>query len=100
MGALPYRSMHLQVAHDIILEIIPRLLSDNVVDFAKASTEFPLSCVADGFQLLEETLWFWAGAAAIQHPLVRIHSISRTQDETALLAAKETFPFLLIHGEE
>ena len=35
-----------------------------------------------------------------KHPLVRQHSLMRTQDETVLLAAKETFPFLVIHGEE
>lgn len=36
---------------------------------------------------------------ATMHPLVRIHSLTRTQDQTALLAARYTFPFLVIHGD-
>jgi pimeloyl-ACP methyl ester carboxylesterase len=35
-----------------------------------------------------------------QHPLARQHSLSRTQDETALLAVKDSLPFLVIYGEE
>ena len=31
---------------------------------------------------------------------MRFHSVSRTQDETALLAARKTLPILSIHGVE
>jgi len=35
-----------------------------------------------------------------KHPLVRQHSLLRTQEEATLLASKDTFPFLVIHGTE
>src|ERR1700709_2326231 len=99
LGGIPYRSMHPQVVHPVIMSIIPSLLSENVADFSKACQDFPISCVSDNFKIPEETRLFWVGALAIQHPNVRTYSLARTQDETALLAAKETFPFLVIHGE-
>jgi pimeloyl-ACP methyl ester carboxylesterase len=91
--------MHPQIVHPVVMGIIPNLLSNDVADFAKACQDFPVSCVAENFRIPEETRLFWAGAVAIQHPLVRSHSLARTQDESALLAAKETFPFLVIHGD-
>lgn len=92
--------MHSQVVHPVVLSIIPGLLSDNVVDFSKACQDFPISCVSDSFKIPNETRWFWTGAMAIQHPNVRVHSLSRTQDELKLLEAKDSFPFLVIHGED
>lgn len=99
LGGMPYRSMHTQIVHPVVLSIIPGLISESAADFSKACQEFPISCVADDFHIPEETRLFWTGALAIQHPLVRAHSLARTQDETALLSAKDTFPFLVIHGD-
>ena len=99
LGGMPYRSMHPQIVHPVVMSIMPSLLSENVADFSKACQDFPVSCVADNFQIPEETRLFWVGAIALQHPLVRVHSLTRTQDETALLAAKQPFPILVIHGE-
>lgn len=92
--------MHPIVAHPVVMSIIPNLLSSDVASFSKACHDFPISCVSDSFKIPDETRWFWAGALATQHPLVRQHSLARTQDESALLSGKETFPFLVIHGED
>lgn len=35
-----------------------------------------------------------------QHPLVRTYSLSRTQDERALMSVSESLPVLCIHGSE
>jgi len=82
------------------MELIPRLLSENLTEFAIAAQDFATSCVAENFEIPEEDRLLWIGGVALQNPLVRQHSLHRTQDEAALLAAKETFPFLVIQGTE
>ena len=44
------------------------------------------------------TKYTWMGAVAGQHPDIRIWSFPHTQDETALMAASKTFPYLVLHG--
>ena len=100
LGGMPYRSMHPQIVHPAVLALSPGLLGDSVSEFSKACKEFPATCVAETFVMPEEMRLLSAGAIAIQHPLVRVHSLARTQDETVLLEAKATFSFLAIHGEE
>jgi hypothetical protein len=65
-GAIPYRSMHPEVAHPIVVGLIPGLLSSDSSEFYKTASEFPLSCVADGFDLPAEDFFTWAGLVAIQ----------------------------------
>jgi hypothetical protein len=100
LGGMPYRSMHPEIAHPVVMSTIPNLISESVAGFSKACQDFPVPCVADDFQIPEETRLFWAGAIATQHPLVRVYSLTRIQDEAALLAAKDTFAFLVIQGGE
>jgi len=121
LGGMPYRSMHPHVAHPVIMSLIPGLLSENIAEFSVAVQGFAASCVSESFEIPEEDRLAWIGGVALQvshvftrtkwlrmeksadykkNPLVRQHSIARTQDEGALLAAKGTFPFLVIHGVE
>jgi pimeloyl-ACP methyl ester carboxylesterase len=99
LGGMPYRSMHPQIVHPVVMSLLPSLLSSDVADFSSAAQQFPASCVADDFVIPEKTRLFWAGAVAVQHPLVRAHSLNRTQDESKFLERKKTFPFLVIHGD-
>jgi hypothetical protein len=42
LGGMPYRSMHPQIVHPVVMSIMPSLLSENVADFSKACQDFPV----------------------------------------------------------
>jgi len=63
---MPYRSMHSQVVHPVVLSIIPGLLSDDVTEFATAANLFALSCVGEDYDMPEEDRLACVGAAAQQ----------------------------------
>jgi len=58
--------MHPQVAHPVIMSIIPGLLSDNTAEFAIAARDFILSCVTESFEIPEEERRAWIGGVALQ----------------------------------
>jgi len=99
MGSFPSRSMHLEVATQWILDFIPRLLDTNLTNFGPTAKEFAESCVAFGDELDQDTRYKWMGALAGQNPLVRTLSIPHEQNETALMAASGSIPYLVIHGD-
>ena len=99
-GSFPFRSMHGQVATEWIMSFIPRLLDTDLAKFGPTAKEFAESCVAFGNKLDQDTKYEWMGALANQNPLVRTLSIPHEQNETALKAASETIPYLVIHGDK
>ncbi|KAF9645207.1 alpha/beta-hydrolase [Thelephora ganbajun] len=98
MGSFPYRSMHPLVATPWILSFIPQLLNYSLPAFGPTAKTFAESCVAYGGQLDQGTKYTWMGALAGQHPDVRVWSIPHTQNESALMAANRTIPYLVLHG--
>ena len=98
MGSFPYRSMQPTVATQFILDFIPRLLDPSLADFGPTAKEFAESCVAYGDKLDQGIKYSWMGAVAGQYPDIRNWSIPHTQDESALMAANRTIPYLVLHG--
>lgn len=98
MGSFPYRSMQPQVATQWILNFIPALLDPSLAKFGPTAKTFAESCVAYGDKLDQLVKYSWMGAVTGQYPDIRTWSIPHTQDETALLKAKGTLPFLVLHG--
>ncbi|KAF9646280.1 alpha/beta-hydrolase [Thelephora ganbajun] len=99
LGSFPHRNMHSQVATQWILNFIPRLLDYSLAKFGPTAKEFAESCVAFGDQLDQTTKYSWMGAVAGQNPDVRLWSIPHTQNETALMNARLTLPYLVLHGK-
>lgn len=99
MGSFPYRNMQPQVATQFILDFIPRLLDPDLAKFGPTAKEFAESCVAFGDKLDQGTKYSWMGAVAGQNPDIRVWSIPHTQDETALMKASSTLPYLVLHGK-
>ena len=99
MGSFPHRNMQVEVATQWILDFIPRLLDPDLDKFGPTAKEFAESCVAFGDKLDQSTKYSWMGAVAGQHPDVRVWSIPHTQDETALMKASKTLPYLVLHGD-
>jgi hypothetical protein len=80
------------------LDFIPRLLDPDLAKFGPTAKEFAESCVAFGDKLDQGTKYSWMGAVAGQNPNIRVWSIPHTQDETALMKASRTIPYLVLHG--
>ena len=98
LGSFPHRNMFSEVATQWILDFIPRLLDPDLAKFGPTVKEFAESCVAFGDKLDQGTKYSWMGAVAGQNPNVRVWSIPHTQDETALMKARLTLPYLVLHG--
>ena len=90
--------MHGEVANPWIIEFIPRLLADDLSAWGETAKIFVESCVAYPDDMPQLTKYAWIGGASGQHPQVRLHALPRGQDESALLAVKDKFPFLVLHG--
>ena len=75
---------------------IPQLLSATLDNYGPIATEFVEACVAS--QLDQQTKYSWMGAIANQNPDVRLWSAPHVQNETALMNAARTFPFLVLQG--
>ena len=99
MGSFPHRNMHTEVATQWVLDFIPRLLDPDLAKFGPTAKEFAESCVAFGDKLDQGTKYSWMGAVAGQNPDVRVWSIPHTQNETALMKASKTLPYLVLHGK-
>ena len=98
-GSFPHRNMHSLVATKWVLDFIPRLLDKSLAAFGPTVKEFAESCVANGDQLDQGTKYKWMGAVAGQHPDIRVWSIPHTQNETALMQAAKSLPYLVVHGK-
>lgn len=118
-GGFPYRSMHPEIAHPTIMGIVPNLVSDDVAVFSKvrnstrnpgdgsltdktqACVEFVESCFAEPERDLPyDTRLAWIGGVTAMNPTVRRHLILRNQDESALLTARDTLPYLVLQGDK
>jgi len=98
LGSFPHRNMFLEVVTQWALDFIPRFLGVDLAEFGPTVKEFAESCVAFGDKLDQGTKYSWMGAVAGQNPDVRVWSIPHTQDETALMKARLTLPYLVLHG--
>ncbi|EIN12743.1 alpha/beta-hydrolase [Punctularia strigosozonata HHB-11173 SS5] len=101
-AGLPYISMHPEVVHPVIVNTVaPYILSEEVDSFSKGCVAFVESCFADPERDLPyDTKLAWMGAIAGMNPVARRYLITRTQDETALLAASDKLPYLVLHGDK
>jgi len=90
--------MHGEVAHPWIIEFIPRLLANDLDQWGETAKAFVESCVAYPDDMPQLTKYAWMGGVSGQHPQVRLLALPRGQDETGLLAVKDTLPFLVLHG--
>jgi len=99
MGSFPHRNMLTDVATPWILNFIPTLVGDDFNSFGPTAKTFAESCVAFGDQLDLATKYTWMGAVANQYPPIRNWSIGHDQDQTALMKASKTMPFLVLHGD-
>jgi len=90
--------MHGEVANPWIIEFIPRLLTNDLNPWGEIAKAFVESCVAYPDEMPQLTKYAWMGGVSGQHPQVRLLALPRGQDESALLAVKDTLPFLVLHG--
>ena len=90
--------MHGEVANPWIIEFIPRLLTNDLNPWGEVAKAFVESCVAYPDEMPQLTKYAWIGGVLGQQPQVRLLALPRGQDESALLAAKDTLPFLVLHG--
>lgn len=90
--------MHPEVAHPWIIEFIPRLLAKDLEAWGETVKDFVESCVAYPDDMPQLTKYAWIGGVSGQHPGVRLLALPRGQDESALLAVKDTLPFLVLQG--
>lgn len=51
LDAIPCRSMHLQIAHPVIMETLPGLVSLEQESFCETATSFIRSCVAENYDI-------------------------------------------------
>ena len=98
LGSFPHRNMLPLIGTPFLFDLMPRLLDTSLTTFGPTIKEFVESCVAYGDQMDLATKYSWIGAIASQHPDVRNWSLPHTQDETALMAASKTLPYLVLHG--
>ena len=98
LGSFPHHNMLPLVGTPFLSDLIPRFLGTSLAGFGSIIKEFVESCVAYGDQLDLGTKYTWMGAVAGQHPDIRIWSLPHPQDETALMAVRKTFPYLVLHG--
>ena len=66
IDAIPYRSMHPEVAHPVIMEMLPRILTNDAIEFAKGARDFVISCVAPGHPIPYADMCMWTGAILLQ----------------------------------
>lgn len=65
LGAMPYRSMHPEIAHPVVMSLVPGLLSESTAEFLAAATAFAASCVSEDYKVPEEDRLAWIGGVAI-----------------------------------
>ena len=66
LGAIPYRSMHPEVAHPVVMEILPRILTNDATELSRGVREFAISCVAPGRSIPYADMCLWTGGMILQ----------------------------------
>ena len=51
LDAIPYRSMHPEITHPVVMEILPGLVSLDRESFYETATGFVRSCVAESYEI-------------------------------------------------
>ena len=88
-----------EIAHPWVIEIIPRLLAADLSNWGETVKDFVEACVAHPDDMPQLTKYAWIGGASVQHPQVRLLTMPRDQDESALLAVKDKLAFLVLQGK-
>jgi hypothetical protein len=66
INAIPYRSMHPEVAHPVIMKILPSILTNDVIEFFKGVRDFVISCATPGRPIPYADMCMWTGAILLQ----------------------------------
>ncbi|KAK0203311.1 Alpha/Beta hydrolase protein [Desarmillaria ectypa] len=101
LNALPWISM----SRDITVKpyntaVISLIRSPHATEFQNGLKEFIGAFVAPGNSISYEDQCMWIGSAASMNTAARTFSLSRKQDETALLSVANELPILCIQGTE
>jgi hypothetical protein len=72
LNAIPYRSMHPEVAHPAIMENLPNVLSNDVIEFSKGVRDFVISCTTPGHPIPYADMCMWTGAILLQVFLITL----------------------------
>ncbi|KAG7441821.1 alpha/beta-hydrolase [Guyanagaster necrorhizus] len=100
LNALPWISMSREIAKPYNATIISSIRSPHTTEFHNALKEFIGAFVAPGNSVSFEDQCAWIGSAAGMNIAARTFSLSREQDETALLSVANELPILCIQGTE
>ncbi|KAK0472281.1 Alpha/Beta hydrolase protein [Armillaria novae-zelandiae] len=102
LNAVPCRSILPEITNPYTATVIPPLSSPHTVDFQNALKEFIGGFVArDNLKMVSfEDRCAWLGNAMNMNIAARAFSLSRTQDEKALLRVSKELPILCIQGTE
>ena len=98
MGSFPHRNMLDSVSTSWASNFIPRVLDPSLAAFGPTAKEFVESLSVLGDQLDQGTKYSWIGALATQNPDSRNWLLPHPQNETALMDAAKSFPYLVLHG--
>lgn len=66
INAIPYRSMHPEVAHPVLMKIVPSILTNDVIEFFKGVRDFVISCATPGRPIPYADMCIWTGAILLQ----------------------------------
>lgn len=88
LASFPYRSMHPEIVHPVVLSLIPGFLSDDMAQFSKALPEFAFSCFAPGTPVSYADLCKWTGAVATHVSLLHLHPLSDLQHTLSLASTR------------
>ncbi|PBK60728.1 alpha/beta-hydrolase [Armillaria solidipes] len=99
-NAIPWRSMFPEILTPYSTNILPPLSSPELPDFQNALQELISAFFSPGYiaKVSFEERCAWIGSAASMNTAARTFSISRTQDETALLSVSKELPILCIQA--
>ncbi|KAK0237450.1 alpha/beta-hydrolase [Armillaria nabsnona] len=102
LNAIPCRSILPEIIKPYTVTILPPLFSPHTDDFLNGLKEFMSSFVApDNLGMISfEDLCAWMGSATNMVIAARSFSLSRTQDEKALLRVSKELPILCIQATE
>lgn len=102
LNAVPCRSLLPEITKPNTAIVLPPLSSPHTVDFQKALKEFISGFVApDNQEMVSfQDRCTWMGSATNMSIAARSFSLSRTQDEKALLHVSKRLPIICIQGTE
>ncbi|PBK60709.1 alpha/beta-hydrolase [Armillaria solidipes] len=100
INALAWISMSQEIRKPNDATGISFIRSPHTTEFQNALKDFIGTSVAPGNSITFEDKCAWMGSAAAMNVAARTLSLSRTQDETALLSVASKLPILCIQGTE